>query len=111
MPPSLLLNSPQPSAPVTEDEFQTLVSEWNSGTAFVSSVSEIIGHRAFRRIVASGTEAVPYLLKQLKTEPSYLVMALSEITGATPVPTGANGKVKEMAKAWLDWGEKNGLLR
>ncbi len=88
-----------------------MVSEWKRDTAFVSSVSEIVGHPGFRRIVASGPGAVPYLLRELKKEPSYLVVALSEITGVNPVPPGVSGKVTEMVKAWLAWGEENGLLR
>ena len=111
MPPALTLNSSQAAAPLTEDAFRTMVSEWKSGTAFVSSVSEIIGHPGFRRIVASGPGAVPYLLEELKREPSYLVMALGEITGVNPVPPGARGKITEMVKAWLAWGEENGLMR
>jgi hypothetical protein len=111
MPPTLTVNSPQASAPLTEDAFRALVTEWDRGTAFVSSVSEIVAHPAFRSIVASGREAVPYLLEQLKSEPSYLVMALGEITGENPVPPSASGRVTEMAKAWLEWGEEHGLLR
>ena len=111
MPPTLIVNSPQAIAPLTEDEFRSMVSEWKCGTAFVSSVSEIIGHPGFRRIVASGAGSVPYLLKELKREPSYLVMALGEITGVNPVPPDVRGKITEMVKAWLAWGEQNGLLR
>jgi hypothetical protein len=111
MPPTLKLNSSPASAALTEDEFRTMVSEWNRGTAFVSSVSEIIGHPAFRRIVASGPESIPYLLEQLRSEPSYLVLALSEIMGVNPVPPGAAGRITDIAKAWLAWGEKNGLRR
>ena len=111
MRPTVIVNSPQAIMPLTEDEFRSMVSEWKRGTAFVSSVSEIVGHPGFRRIVASGPGAVPYLLKELKEEPSYLVMALSEITGVNPVPPGVRGKITEMVKAWLAWGEENGLMR
>jgi hypothetical protein len=108
---SPMLNSPQAIAPITEESFEAAVSEWNRETSFVSSVSEITDHPAFRRIVAWGRPSVPFILRDLKTRPSLLIMALGEITGEDPVPPSAVGKVTEMSKSWLAWGEKNGLLR
>ena len=99
------------SAPVSDDFLRARISEWNRDTEFVSSLTEVIGHPAFRRIVEVGHDAVPFLLRQVKKEPSFLVLALREITGENPVPSSAKGKVKEMAEAWLAWGEKKGLLR
>jgi hypothetical protein len=58
-----------------------------------------------------GQEAVPYLLREVKREPSLLVMALREITGENPVPRESTGTIREMASAWVAWGEKKGLLR
>jgi hypothetical protein len=69
-------------------------------------LTEVIEHPAFRRIVAMGNDAVPFLLRELKRKPSFLVFALGEITGENPVPLSARGKVTEMTKAWLSWGEK-----
>ena len=35
--------------------------------------------------------------------------ALEAITEENPVPPAA-GKVREMARAWVDWGKRQGLL-
>jgi hypothetical protein len=91
------------------ESFQALINDWFRQLGPTSNLSEMIGSPAFRRI-AKGNPAVPLLLRELKREPSFLVLALAEITGENPVPRAARGKVKEMATAWLAWGESNGKL-
>jgi hypothetical protein len=99
------------AAPYTEDAFQKAVAEWMHEKGPSSNSARIAAHPAFRRIVAKGWEAVPFLLRELETRPSLLVLALSEITAENPVPRESRGKVKEMAKAWVEWGKKKGLVR
>jgi hypothetical protein len=106
-----MLNADLESAPPTEATFHAAVAEWMCGIGPTSSYTEIVGHPAYRRIVHMGREAVPFLLRELQREPSLLVWALHEITGENPVPPGSSGRIREMAKAWLAWGEKHGLLR
>jgi hypothetical protein len=36
--------------------------------------------------------------------------ALEAITEANPVPREAAGKVRRMARAWLEWGKQQGLI-
>ncbi len=88
-----------------------MVSEWTLAAGPTSSSTEIAAHPAFRRIVSSGRDAIPFLLRELKKEPSLLVLALHEITGENPVARESRGKIKEMARAWITWGEKSGLSR
>ena len=111
MPPTVKPKRTQTRARLTEDLFQAMVSEWTLGAGPTSSSTEIAAHPAFRRIVSSGRDAIPFLLRELKKEPSLLVLALHEITGENPVAREARGKIKEMARAWIAWGEKSGLLR
>jgi hypothetical protein len=111
MSPTVMPNTGQASAPLTEDLFQEMVSQWTLGIGSTSNPTEIFAHPAFRRIVGTGSDAVPFLLREVKKNPSYLVWALREITGKDPVPRDARGNMKEMARAWVAWGEENGLLR
>jgi hypothetical protein len=104
----LVTNKSEASSPLSEDSFHAMVSEWELATGLTSDLTEMSAHPAFRRIVDSGRAAIPFLLRELKADPSFLVLALGEITGENPVPRSAKGKVKEMAKAWLAWGERNG---
>ena len=111
MPPTLKPKDMQSSDPPTEELLRSLVSEWALGVGPTSSSTEITAQPAFRRIVAMGREAIPFLLREVKREPSLLMLALYEITGEKPVPARSRGKINEMAKAWVTWGKKNGLLR
>ena len=111
MSPALIPDTIRGSTPTREDSLSLLVSEWERATEFTSDVTEITQHPSFRQIVAAGHEMVPLLLRRVKTEPSLLVLALREITGEDPVPHESRGKISEMAKAWIAWGEKNHPLK
>jgi hypothetical protein len=110
MPPTLMFNSLQATAPVTQERFQEMVDDWFRYRGPTSNLAEMVADPTFRQIVAAGKESIPFLLQELKRRPSFLALALPEITGENPVPRAARGKINEMAKAWLAWGEKNGLL-
>jgi hypothetical protein len=93
----------------TEEAFQSALIEWRRDKGPTSNSAKITAHPAFRRIVAMGPEAVPYILREVKREPSLLVMALREITGHNPVTQESRGDLRAMAKAWVEWGEKSGV--
>jgi hypothetical protein len=71
----------------------------------------MIRHPAYLEIIDLGEPVVPLLLDELQREPDFWFAALQKITGADPVPKTSAGKIKEMAKAWLDWGRDKGLLQ
>lgn len=107
---SRTLRASESDSTLTQDDFRRMVSEWRAGIGPTSNPREIVNHPAYRRIVELGRRAVPYILHDLEAEPSLLVWALPEITGENPVPRSAAGKIREMAKAWLSWGEEHDLL-
>jgi len=94
-------------ASLTEEQFRDTVAEWLREVGPTSSLKQIISYPAYRRIVQMGPEAVPFLLRELEREPSLLFCALQEITGENPVSPAARGKVREIAKAWVEWGRKH----
>jgi hypothetical protein len=62
-----------------------------------------------------GPTVVPFILHELQRElregePDDWFVALWAITGANPVPLESRGKMKEMAKAWLEWGSRLGYV-
>ena len=97
------------AAPYTEDAFQKAAAEWMNEKGPSSNSAKIAAHPAFRQIVAKGWEAVPFILRELETRPSLLVLALGEITEENPVPRESQGKIKEMAKVWVESGKCKGL--
>ena len=75
------------------ERFEALSSEWKKSTA-VSSSAEVIGnHPAYRAIVAMGPAVVPLIIASLERELDHWFWALTELTGADPVPPESYGNL------------------
>ncbi len=92
------------------EEFVRLMETWKSDMRFISSGHERVAHPAYQSIIALGESVVPLLLKEMTERPDDWSHALSVITGENPVPPEAAGHVREMAKAWREWGRRPRLL-
>jgi hypothetical protein len=75
-----------------------------------SSVRDMFASEHYQRIIGMGKPAVPLLLAELQASPDHWDWALDMITGDNPVPPPAQGKLKEIARAWLDWGRARRLV-
>jgi hypothetical protein len=97
-------------------EFLDLYQQWKGTQNTLSSVvGDITRNPSYFRIVGMGRRALPsifmYLNEETKSEePDHWFPALSAITGANPVPAGKEGKIRDMAMAWLEWGRREGYL-
>lgn len=89
-------------------KFDNLAETWKIETQFASTVMEIAMHRAYQQIIGMGSASVPFILHRLEKEPDHWFWALKAITGEDPVPENYRGNLKEMTKAWIEWGEKHG---
>jgi type I restriction enzyme M protein len=94
-----------------EEQFKSYSELWKRQTRHLSSVTKTTAHQAYREIVRMGMAAVPFILKELAEKPDHWFVALHEITGADPVPKESQGRVEEMAEAWLAWGKARGYIR
>lgn len=83
--------------------FETAVSQWFDDTLFDSLPSDMKEHKSFAAIVQDGERVVPLIAAHLRRRPSFLFLALEEITGADPVPETAYGNLKATVDAWLQW--------
>jgi hypothetical protein len=102
--------TPRTSATETvEQRLRRLEAAWKADTAFLSDAGRIIGHPAFREIVALGDDVVPFLLRDLETAPGLWVWALPEITGVDPVPPPDRGNIRKMSEAWVKWARQKGI--
>jgi hypothetical protein len=63
---------------------------------------------SYQRIIGLGPAVLPFLLRELEREPDHWFWALKAITGADPVPPSSRGKVREMARFWIEWGRQQG---
>ncbi|HUB06290.1 MAG TPA: hypothetical protein VMB50_04785 [Myxococcales bacterium] len=90
-----------------EREFYRLCAWWELDTRSEPSIAKIIAHPAYREIVALGRAVLPLILVQFQVRPNHWHTALSEITGADPVPADHAGDLAAMAKDWLKWAAEN----
>lgn len=92
----------------TDKNFKSLVTQWRSETAHLSSATKASMHPAYQRIIGMGPAVIPLLLRELEQDPDHWFWALSAITGEDPIKPEHRGRVKQMAQAWLNWGKENG---
>jgi hypothetical protein len=91
-----------------EKEFMKLVEKWHQETGMMSLVSKIVMHPAYQRIIGMGQPVIPLILRELEREPDHWFWALRAITGANPVKPEQQGRLKQMAQAWITWGKEHG---
>jgi hypothetical protein len=90
--------------------FNSLQTEWREATEILSSISDIAMHPSYQKIIGMGPTAIPMILISLSQELDHWFWALNSITGEDPVPTDSQGKIKEMANYWVEWGKSNYYL-
>lgn len=90
-------------------EFKRLVDQWERERPRGGDLGVMVLHPAYQRIMAMGSDAVPWLLAELERKPGHWFWALHFITGVNPVPPESEGKLKEMASAWIRWGREQGI--
>jgi len=91
-------------------EFTHLADAWEHETQFLSSVSDIITHRAHLQIVAMGPDVVPLILDRMQRKPGLWFDALCLLTRQDPVTEDIRGDIDAMTEAWLEWGRRNGYF-
>jgi hypothetical protein len=91
-------------------KFCDLKYQWEADTAKLSSITEIAMHPAYQQIIGMGQDAIPLILAEMKRKPGHWFWALKSITGDDPVLPAQRGRVKEMTKAWLNWGVEQGYI-
>lgn len=98
-----------PTTHRTDDtEFCALAAQWRAETKYLSSVSKMVRHPAYQRIISMGWPAVPLILKELQQNSDHWLVALHLITGEDPAP--ADATFGEAVQAWLQWGRQKGYL-
>jgi hypothetical protein len=95
-------------------DFQNLRRQWVQERGARSSVLEMASMPSYLNILGMGPAVVPMILTQLKSEgdkPDHWFLALAAITRENPVSPQNRGRVREMAKAWLEWGASKGYVQ
>jgi hypothetical protein len=92
------------------ERFHRLATEWKEQSRYLSNSAQMAMLRPYQRIIGMGPIVVPLILEELRREPEHWFWALEAITEGNPVPPEAMGKVRQMAQAWIRWGEERGLI-
>jgi transposase-like protein len=104
-------DSVEPETSDVARKFKQLAKQWRKETRLLSVASRMASHPAYRRIVELGWAVVPLLLAELRRKPDHWFIALAEITGENPILPENEGKLNEMAEAWIRWGEQGGYFK
>jgi hypothetical protein len=91
-----------------EKRFIRLRDEWKQKRGPDSSAARLAMHPAYLKIIGMGSDAIPFLLRELEHHPDLWFVALRSITEVDPVPDEIRGNVAAMAAAWLKWGKDLG---
>lgn len=97
-----------PPLPPLELEFRAHANKWRRDTQHTSSVTKMITHSSYLRIIGMGREIIPLLLRELDEHRDHWLVALNAITGEDPAPEGGN--FNDAVEAWLAWGREKGCL-
>lgn len=84
-------------------KFKADYATWLEDSMFDSLPNMMREHHSFREIIQSGERVVPLIASELRRRPSFLFLALEDITGEDPVPDEARGNLKATVSAWLAW--------
>jgi hypothetical protein len=93
-----------------QERFQQLAAEWREKSRHMSNTAQMAMLRPYQKIIGMGSAAIPLILEELRREPDQWFWALEAITDVNPVPPEAQGKVRLMAQAWIEWGKKHGFI-
>lgn len=88
--------------------FEKLAAEWKAARNQISSGTEMFLHPAYQKIIGMGPEVVPLILREMEANLDHWFWALKAITEKDPVPPAHRGRLKLMAKDWLNWARKQG---
>jgi hypothetical protein len=88
--------------------FQEHSARWKRDTQHWSSVTKMVMHPSYRRIMGMGPDALPLILHELKERPDHWFVALNAISGEDPTPP--SGTFDEAVAAWISWGIRDGYL-
>jgi hypothetical protein len=93
--------------------FREQVERWKTDTQHWSSVTKMLAHPSYLRIVAlsklsANNEIERLLLEELESEPDHWFDALAAITDEDPVQPQQD--FDGAVQAWLEWGRQKGII-
>jgi len=96
-----------------EKLFRERCERWKEDTRHLSSITKMISHPSYLRIIglageSYGHELERLLLQELQSEPDHWFAALAAISGEDPVQPEHD--FDEAVSAWLEWGRQKEII-
>jgi len=91
-----------------ERVFREHAERWKKDTRHWSSVTKMVMHPSYRRIMGMGPIALPLILRELRDYPDHWLVALNAISGEDP--SSPDSTFEQAVSAWMEWGVRNGYL-
>jgi hypothetical protein len=91
------------------ENFAFHASKWRRDTKHFSSVTKIVMHPSYLRIIGMGLKAIPLILEELTKRKDHWLIALNAISGEDPAVSGST--FQQAVDAWISWGKSKGYLR
>jgi hypothetical protein len=95
------------------EEFARLVTSWRDDTENLSSLTAIVSHEAYQRIIDLGignATIVRLILQDLRENGGYWSTALIALTGENPIEPANIGRPEKIRQDWVRWGKQSGFL-
>jgi hypothetical protein len=109
-----------PATPQDESdwlEFERHRLAWMATRKRISSIAgDITRNPHYFNIAGMGKRALPFILRHLRQEfasgkiDHWFPALLAINGGVNPVPPQAEGRMRQMAEAWIEWGRREGIL-
>jgi hypothetical protein len=97
-----------------EERFHVQAAKWKLETQHLSSPLQRMMHPSYQAILGMGAERkreiISLMLHDLQENHGDWLLALSFLTQENPIDQKDAGKTDKLAKAWVTWGKKQGLL-
>ena len=91
-----------------EQEFNQLASQWRNETGMLSLVRQKAMHPAYQQIIGMGKDALPFILRELRSRGGDWLWVLEAIARPKINPALDTTNFQDAVAAWLKWGEENG---
>ena len=97
-----------------EEQFREQADKWDLETRHLSSPTQKMMHPSYQAILGMGQEhtekVTRFLILDMQQHRRAWFWALSYLTRDNPINRADAGKMDKMISAWVEWGERKGIL-
>lgn len=93
-----------------ELKFQLLTERWKEESRFFSFAKQSTQLPSYQAIIEMGDSALPFIFKEMTSEPNHWFVALKKIVSDNPVAPEHKGNIQLMTNDWLQWAKMKNYI-